>query len=525
MTSRYSDLYAAISAKYSNHQQPDLVKAPTGFPFPQIYRSQSELLSGINPSASFCLTSHTGWGKTPVFLHLVRGKPALVIEPRKFLQSQVASYYGDYVLFGRAEYDCPFAPAWNARKTAAMAPCLTKADCSTTSYHETCANANSTCLNEPCDVFADANNKYHRYPCPDCEYLKAMAGARAHIRDNGCVICNFGNFWQFVKPAKAIVIDEADLFFKEISAPVKLRYTTPKKNADENLEKMLGAEVEGIRTAMKDAPASQRYKYQNALYSAQFLQKYHDLCFMYQRKDAYFIEVDPRNTNILAEKIFKDKQVIVVSATPGKFNYPNYAGSIHQRSGIYFLSIGSLTTTALKANPYLLSNAAKAISEISDYMDMVYDADRVIIHCGNLGTHAAAMNTLLGPENCILHESGRLNQTIERYLASDKRYLLVAAAEYGMDASWCKLQFILKFPYAKKDERINTLMRVMGPDFREYYEGEARTRVIQMAGRNVRGFDDFGVTICLDAKCREDYMRHKGMYPEWYRERVVERWY
>lgn len=39
-------------------------------------------------------------------------------------------------------------------------------------------------------------------------------------------------------------------------------------------------------------------------------------------------------------------------------------------------------------------------------------------------------------------------QTIDTFIASDKRYLLVASAEYGADFTWCDCQFILKFPYA-----------------------------------------------------------------------------
>jgi Rad3-related DNA helicase len=167
-----------------------------------------------------------------------------------------------------------------------------------------------------------------------------------------------------------------------------------------------------------------------------------------------------------------------------------------------------------------MSSAAKAIAEISTYMELVYDADRVVVHCGNLGTHAASLYKILGDEDCILHSAGKLNETIDKYLASDKKYLLVASAEYGLDASWCKLQFILKFPYPTLDERTNTLKRSMGPDFAAYYAGEARQRVIQTAGRNVRGFNDFGVTICLDSKIYDDYTKNCHLYPKWFQERV-----
>jgi hypothetical protein len=523
---RYDPLYSAIAKLEQNHKDPDLIPAPADFPFKTIYRGQQDILDRIKGDESFCLIPHTGFGKTPVFLSLIRNQPALVIEPRKFLQTQVSRYYNDFVLFGRSGYHCPLAPDWYGSKTAAMAPCLAKVACDGTTYHDKCQNANSTCLNKPCTIF-EADGEYHKYPCEPCEYMTAQKQARDALRQSEAVICNFGNFWNLLKDADTVVVDEADLFFREISAPMKLKYSTPKKSQGLSIPKLIAAEVAGLSEAIKTTASSpkEKYKLKNLLYSSQFLQKYADLCFMYQRKDAYFIEVDPRNVAVLAEKIFKDKRLIVVSATPWDFKYPSYSASIHQRCGIYFAPVGNLTSRSLKQNPYLMSQAAKAIVEISTYMELVYDADRVIIHCGNLGTHAASLYGIRGDQDCVIHTAGKLNETIQKYLASGKKYLLVASAEYGLDANWCKLQFILKFPYPNLDERMNTLKRVMGPTFTAYYEGEARTRIIQTAGRNVRGFDDFGITVCLDSKIHEDYQKHGEMYPDWFVERVDRRCY
>lgn len=246
---------------------------------------------------------------------------------------------------------------------------------------------------------------------------------------------------------------------------------------------------------------------------------------MYQRKDSYYIEIDPRNVNILCKKLFKGKRVIIVSATPGMFDLPAYSASIHQRCGIFFAPVGNLTSRSLMQNPYLMSAAAKAIAEISLFMELAYDADKVVVHCGNIGTHATSLYKVLGEQDCILHESGRLAETIEKYLASGKKYLLVAAASHGGDFSWAHLQFILKFPFPNLDERARTLERAMGPDFKEFYESTARTQVIQASGRVGRGFDSFGVTIMLDSKCHEDYLKNKEKYPLWFQERVNTRVY
>ena len=524
--SRYTPLFDAIAKLEANHKEPDMVDATGPFPFKQMYRSQAELLEKVKGNESVCISSHTGWGKTPVFLAMTRKSPSLIIEPRKFLQNQCStSYYHDFILYGRSGYPCPLSIVHDQRYvtastgTAAAAPCLLKVECDRTTYHETCPDASKACLNDPCDVFPkDAG--WLKYPCDECKYITAQKEAQRVLQSGGVVICNFGNFWNLLKPAKTVVIDESDLFFREISAPMKLKYSTPKKNADDTIQTLLNTEVTGLKNAVKGNDAAFSYRMKNLLYSAQFLQANHELCFKYQRKDAIYVEVDPRNVNILSKKIFKDKRLIIVSATPGQFDMPSYSAQIHQRCGIYFAPVGNLTSRSLKQNPYLMSQAARAIVEISTHMDCVYDADRVVVHCGNVGTHATSLYKILGEQDCIIHEKGKLAETIAAYLESGKKYLLVAAAEYGMDASWCKLQFILKFPFPNLDERMNTLKKTMGPEFSGYYTGEARTRVIQMAGRNVRGFDDFGITVCLDSKVLEDYQKNKGMYPEWFRERV-----
>ena len=392
-----------------------MVDIPYEFPYEQCYPGQLEILSKVQDESSFCLTSHTGFGKTPVFLSLTRKSSAIVIEPRKFLQQQCSiSYYKDYVLYGRSGYSC------NHAETAAMAPCLLKVDCSDTRCHDTCENATNTCLNKQCKVFA-VDGEYHIYPCRDCEYIAAQQEAIKVLRSGGTVICNFGNYFNLLKFAKTVVIDEADLFFREISAPLKLKYSVPKKHSADSIKALMDREVIGLQTAAKDSNAAFRYKMTNVLYNAQFLQQHHDLCFKYQRKDSFYIEIDPRNVNVLSQKLFKGKRLIIVSATPGKFDLPSYSASIHQRCGIFFAPVGNLTSRSLAQNPHLMTQAAKAIREISNHFDMVYDNEHVIIHTGNISTHANAIYKLLGEDECVIHQAGKLAETLDAYMKSSYR--------------------------------------------------------------------------------------------------------
>ena len=516
--SRYTNLYAAIAKLEANHKEPELIPSKYSFPFPNMYSSQGEILEKVQTGESFLLSSHTGWGKSPVFLTLTRGTPSIVIEPRIFLQQQLITYFNDYPLYGRSKYPCLHA------SNAGIAPCLLKDDCGATTCRETCPNATTTCIAKECKVFP-VGKEWVKYPCSDCEYLKAQQEAVKVLKDNGTVICNFGNFWSLLRLAKTVVVDEAGSFFKSINAPAKLRYSLPKKYPNDTIKELLQREVKGLQEGGKSADAGLRYKITNMLYNIQFLIANHDLCFMYQKKDSFFIEIDPRNVNVLSEKLFKGKRVIIVSATPGAFALPSYSAEIHQRCGIFFAPVGNMTSKSLASNPYLMSSAAKCIREISDYFEMVYDNEHVIIHSSNLNTHGRGIYNCLGEKDCVLHSAGKLAETISDYLLSGKRYLIVASAEEGLDAPWAKLQFILKHPYGNMDEQMRTLQRLMGPEFNEYYEGSARNRVTQSVGRNVRGFDDFGVSICIDSKSHEDYVKHKDKYPTWLQSRVDPRIY
>lgn len=225
MTSRYTPLFDAIALLEANHKSPDLLPAIKNFPFSQMYTGQKKILEQIPDGESAVICSHTGMGKTAIFLSITRDAPSIVIEPRKFLQTQVAKYFNDTVLFGRSGYPCEYA------HSAASAPCLLKEKCSDTQFHRTCENATQTCLNKECDIFP-VEGSYEIYPCEGCEYLAAQKEAIRVVGSGKTCVCNFGNFWMLLKLAKTVVVDEADLFFREISAPVAIRYTKPKDLKD-----------------------------------------------------------------------------------------------------------------------------------------------------------------------------------------------------------------------------------------------------------------------------------------------------
>jgi hypothetical protein len=248
----------------------------------------------------------------------------------------------------------------------------------------------------------------------------------------------------------------------------------------------------------------------------------------------------------------------------GDFKIPVYSYSVWQRRGIFYSPVGKMTSTNLKKNPWLMSVAADKINTISDIAEGMFDTHKFPVHCGNIGTHATALNNLLGPdrkamycetcgekvsedigseecvvtcekcgkkwtaleERCTMHTRGNLMETIESFATNDKRFLLVAGADYGGDMMFAKVQFLLKFPYSSLDERARVLERVMGKaKFSRYYTDEAITRVIQSCGRVCRGWGDFGATIILDSKFMDVYSNEKLKFPDWFRNSFDEKAY
>ena len=199
--------------------------------------------------------------------------------------------------------------------------------------------------------------------------------------------------------------------------------------------------------------------------------------------------------------------------------------SVPMRTAIYYTPIGLMTSRNVFTmhNEHLLLDASKFISNLYLVHKNMFGNEKAVIHCGNLGRHGLLLNEHLQKEGytTILHESGKLKQTLERFLSTDTQFLLVVSAEYGLDFKTVSLQFILKFPYAAKDERLRALEKSIGKKaFDEYYTMDAFNRLIQQAGRVGRGASSFGTTFILDSKFKEMYNKYKKALPGWFKARL-----
>jgi len=516
--SDYSELIKVIHDLHQTQQTIELADPIKNFPFPKMYAGQKKAIEEMDGLKSVLLHPHTGAGKTAVFTTATRGESTIIIEPRKFLQKQVATLFNDTVLYGRREYRCKYA------ENAGVAPCLEKVKCGDTYHPDECGHRTPRCEHsaKACKVFM-VGKTFVEYPCGECEYIAAQNNAMAVLSGGGTVICNFGNFWNLLKHATNVVVDEADLFFKEVSSPQILHSV----NTVAGIKEMLDIEIKSVKEQMKTTGATGAYKLTNLMYRLSFLRDNHEICFSYlkhdrkTKKDRVYIEINPMNTNILKDRLFGNKRVIIVTATPGNFALPAITYSVWQRCGIYYAPQGKLTSRELQIKPYLLEHAATFIEGMSNIFQGIYGSKKFVVHCGNIGTHATKINELLEPRQCVLHEAGNLMGTIDRFMDSNKRYLLVASAEYGADFTWCNCQFVLKFPYASYDERMKALERCVGKEkFKDLYTGDAISRLIQQCGRVGRGAGAFGCTFILDAKFSEVYKQYHGRFPDWFKSRL-----
>jgi hypothetical protein len=523
----YQNLLANIDALYNQKSDLKLVPAPSHFPstYTTAYDGQQVAVQKLMASKDCLLSSHTGSGKTIVFLSAAKalGEATMVIEPKKFLQAQVSTYYNDVVIYGKSHYPCNYAD------TASNAPCLMKQ----------MDDEGKRCFY----VFDHKTDSFNvkKYPCPDCKYIENMGIAKHALHQNDVIITNFGNFWSFLKAAKVIIIDEADAFYKSIMVGTKLKYT---EKLLDTVQKTLENELYFIDKKIEELSKKSPRDHQEQNFIAKeynnvrdkrdklkFFGEHIDMCFQYEHENYktkekdFYVELNPKYTEILKEKIFANKIVWTVTATPSDFksteNVINY--SVPQRTRVFYTPISLMTSNYCftKNNQHVFKDCADFIINMNSVFTSLYKSDKAIIHTGNLLHHAKELMEYMPKDKCLVHSSGKLLETVEEFRKSDKRFLLIVGADHGLDLSGINHQFILKVPFASEDDRMKEIKKQMtAEEFSFFYNMDAINRLVQSSGRAGRGADSFGCTFIMDRKFREVYFKFKNYLPAWFLEKL-----
>ena len=286
------------------------------FPFDVAYKGQNEAIKTIVEEDRSLLCSHTGSGKSAVFLTAAHELelPTLIIEPRKFLQVQLAAYFNDFVLFGKSEYKCYYADS------AAHAPCAKTYTRDKQKYFSVRNQYTGETEEKP-------------YPCHNCEYYYTRVAARKQLHEKGVLIVNMGNFWMWRDAAKFIVVDEADEFFRSISSGIGLYEVSTKdidEDSDENIVNLIKKEEEGTENKIEfiktkevvDVQDARKLNaFNNHLEKLRFFQRNIEEAFYYTKKTTkqVYVELQPDKISVLVDRLFSGKRLCLVSATPSAF--------------------------------------------------------------------------------------------------------------------------------------------------------------------------------------------------------------
>jgi len=552
------------------------------FPFESAYQGQNESIEALINLDRSVLCSHTGSGKTAVYLTaaLTTRYRTLILAPRNFLQDQIEEYnkyFSDEVIFslkGKLKH-CRFG---------AIDYSLRAAPCEARYFDDSRKN-----------YFFTHNGVEYIYPCPDCEYEKQKTKAISFYNDGrGVLVLNQGNFWMLSSEMaypEFVIIDEADEFVRAITQGFFIKIDEMKmiedaaykkedfefvklfKKADAFVEEANEGSSRGAALISKllqyyvaallekSETLSQHIKSleeklslaggndeelkkelvmcrnaknacENKLHKVRFYLKNVDRVFLYKRKEhvGIYVEMFTTEEETVLRLFRHAKKLCISTATPFEVReFKQVSYEIPFRAKVIYAPVGKLTYWEVyrKGNTDLLRKAVEDyIIPIHDYVSALLGSKtKTPIHCGSLSRHGTFIADILknNGKQVLLHKEGHLDETIKMFREKDYDFLCVVAAEYGADWYWCPLQFVVKVPYADaSDPREQAIRkRFSEEEWKRRYDWDALSRLVQACGRNARKPEQFSVTVILDQKFEEVYTRYYHLVPQWFKNRLI----
>lgn len=461
------------------------------------------------------LKAPTGWGKTIAFLakaNQVGG--TVIVEPYKPLQDQVGEKYKVYVVKGKNAYICPL---FNVRADLALCNFMYHADGSRDE-----------------DIYEEIRQKLDERgvtSCADiCPYKQAVSTARLLLAENQNIVVNHGNMFLFYPHAKYLIIDEFHKVIEQMATPIRLHHVEPDDLKSLDLEGILQKEL--VTTAkeiesLKDSLIRLDPNSSDYLRTAEDLnkKKWHynrvenlmediDHVIVYEKElegGRKFVYAKYEEEGVVKRILQWKKPKLLVSATPTPLPRGVKVKVIEAEARflskgnapIIYYPIAKLTSHAVRRDRESLKLAADAIKLFYGYLYNNGRTQKGIVHSGNTHNHGRKLTKYLQPYKVVLHEKGKLDETIAKFKESDAHFLVIASGDVGFDfyGDDYLVQFIAKVPYPAWDEEWEARQRKYGIEkTTDLYNKKTVDTILQIVGRICRGGEDRGYTIILDSK-------------------------
>jgi len=452
----------------------------------------------------------TGYGKSPVIVAVARllwreRVPTLIVEPQRGLQDQLTRY-GVFVLKGRKAYKCEVTG-----ETADTAPCL-----------------------------------HPGYQCEKkdrCKYKRDWETAHRILEEGGCICINHGLYHHFKDLARRVIFDEFHELCSSLSQKIWLQNCERVlATAEDTILHELSARENELRELEEYIESLDPYdeEFKKAVKKRERLRSLINKLKLFLEAGCIVYEGEKERKRRVYAEMEKDKCARVllkrgyigVSATfpkPLPENVevvePGYDVATRENAPIVYLPIVKLTMReAVLTENANIQLAAEILNSFLLIIRENEEEEKFIVHCGNTHAHMQVLRDVLSEKfKVLVHEKGKMDETIRKFREGDYEVLLVAAADVGYDFFDYHYQFIFKLPYEdRNDPRWRAIEKKYGKEEADKrYHQELIDRIVQICGRICRGREDWGITYILDSKFGELYERYHDFFPESFAKRLI----
>lgn len=155
----------------------------------------------------------------------------------------------------------------------------------------------------------------------------------------------------------------------------------------------------------------------------------------------------------------------------------------------------------------------------------LHPGSRVLIHSVSYAFTKFLASELRGLGRPVIHYSNPLDRqgALAQYRGQAAAVLIAPSFDRGVDlvGDDCRVQLIPKVPYPYLgDRQVSARMHAAGG--RVWYNIQAVRKIVQMAGRGVRGPDDWAVTYIMDEQFKGRLWNEaRNLFPTWFVEALV----